>query len=160
MLALGKLGGLELNYSSDIDLMFLYEQDGQTDARRTVTQRRVSSTGSRKELIRLLTEPTELGSAYRVDLRLRPEGSRGPLCLSFDSTLSYYDVTGRTWERQAFVKARPIAGDLRPGQRVSRAARAVDLSPLPEPGRHHRHQGAQAAHRAARRARRRPTCAT
>jgi [glutamine synthetase] adenylyltransferase / [glutamine synthetase]-adenylyl-L-tyrosine phosphorylase len=110
VLALGKLGGLELNYSSDIDLVFLYEQDGQTDARRIVTNQEFFERLS-KDLVRLLTETTELGSTYRVDMRLRPEGSRGPLCLSFDTTLTYYDVKGRTWERQAYVKARPIAGD-------------------------------------------------
>ena len=110
VLGLGKLGGTELNYSSDIDLIFLYEQDGQTDARRTVSNQEYFERLS-KELVRLLTEATDLGTAYRVDLRLRPEGSHGPICTSFDSTLSYYDVKGRTWERQAFVKARPIAGD-------------------------------------------------
>jgi glutamate-ammonia-ligase adenylyltransferase len=110
VLGLGKLGGNELNYSSDIDLIFLYEQEGQTDARRNVTNQEYFERLV-KEVIRLLTEPTDLGAAYRVDLRLRPEGSLAPLCLSFDSTLSYYDVKGRTWERQAFVKARPIAGD-------------------------------------------------
>jgi glutamate-ammonia-ligase adenylyltransferase len=117
VLGLGKLGGVELNYSSDIDLIFLYEQDGQTDARRTVTNQEYFERLS-KEVIRLLTEPTDLGVAYRVDLRLRPEGSRAPLCLSFDSTLSYYDVKGRTWERQAFVKARPIAGNLELGAQL------------------------------------------
>ena len=110
VLGLGKLGGMELNYSSDIDLIFLYEQDGQTDARRTVTNQEYFERLC-KEIIRLLTEPTDLGVAYRVDLRLRPEGSRAPICMGFDSTLSYYDVKGRTWERQAFVKARAIAGD-------------------------------------------------
>src|SRR3954449_1571521 len=110
VLGLGKLGGVELNDSSDIDLIFLYEQDGQTDARRTVTNQEYFGRLA-KEVIRLLTEPTDLGVAYRVDLRLRPEGSRAPLCMSFDSTLSYYDVKGRTWGRQAVVKARPIAGD-------------------------------------------------
>jgi glutamate-ammonia-ligase adenylyltransferase len=110
VLALGKLGGLELNYSSDIDLVFMYEQDGQTDARRIVSNHEFFERLS-KDLVRLLTEATELGSTYRVDMRLRPEGSRGPLCLSFETTLSYYDVKGRTWERQAYVKARPIAGD-------------------------------------------------
>src|SRR5262245_59880581 len=114
---LGKLGGVELNYSSDIDLIFLYEQDGQTDARRIVSNQEYYERRS-KEIIRLLTEPTDLGVAYRVDLRLRPEGSRAPLCLSFESTLSYYDVKGRTWERQAFVKARPIAGDLDLGSQL------------------------------------------
>ncbi len=117
VLALGKLGGVELNYSSDIDLLFVYEQDGQTDARRTVSNHEYFERLS-KELIRLLTEPTELGAAYRVDLRLRPEGSSGPLAMSFDNTLSYYDVKGRTWERQAFVKARPIAGDLDLGREL------------------------------------------
>jgi glutamate-ammonia-ligase adenylyltransferase len=115
VLGLGKLGGVELNYSSDIDLIFLYEQDGQTDARRVVSNQEYFERLS-KEVIRLLTEPTELGSAYRVDLRLRPEGARSPLALSFDSTLSYYDVKGRTWERQAFIKSRPIAGDLELGR--------------------------------------------
>ncbi|MEX0613804.1 MAG: bifunctional [glutamate--ammonia ligase]-adenylyl-L-tyrosine phosphorylase/[glutamate--ammonia-ligase] adenylyltransferase [Pirellulales bacterium] len=110
VLGLGKLGGVELNYSSDIDLIFLYDEEGQTDARRNVSNQEYFERLS-KEVIRLLSEPTELGSAYRVDLRLRPEGSRGSLALSFDSTLAYYDVKGRTWERQAFVKARPIAGD-------------------------------------------------
>src|SRR6478672_3168686 len=110
VLGLGKLGGIELNYSSDIDLIFLYEVDGQTDARRNVTNQEYFERLS-KEVVRLLTEATDLGSAYRVDLRLRPDGSHGAICMSFDSTLSYYDVKGRTWERQAFVKARPIAGD-------------------------------------------------
>jgi glutamate-ammonia-ligase adenylyltransferase len=110
VLALGKLGGLELNYSSDIDLVFLYDEEGQTDARRTVGNEEFFERLA-KVLVRLLTESTELGSTYRVDLRLRPEGSRGPLCMSFDSMLSYYDVKGRTWERQAYVKARAIAGD-------------------------------------------------
>jgi glutamate-ammonia-ligase adenylyltransferase len=110
VLGLGKLGGVELNYSSDIDLIFLFEQDGQTDARRTVSNQEYFERLS-KEVIRLLTESTELGTTYRVDLRLRPEGSLGTLAMSFDSSLAYYDVKGRTWERQAFVKARPIAGD-------------------------------------------------
>ncbi len=110
VLALGKLGGVELNYSSDIDLIFVYEQDGQTDARRIVSNQEYFERLS-KEIMRLLTEQTDLGVAYRVDLRLRPEGSRAPICTGFDSTLSYYDVKGRTWERQAFVKARAIAGD-------------------------------------------------
>ena len=152
--ALGKLGGVELNYSSDIDLIFLYEQDGQTDARRTVSNQEYFERLA-KEVIRLLTETTELGSAYRVDLRLRPEGSRGPLCLSFDSTLSYYDVKGRTWERQAFVKARPIAGDLDLGSELLARLEPWIYRKLPQPRRHHRHQVAQATHRAARRTRRR-----
>jgi glutamate-ammonia-ligase adenylyltransferase len=64
-----------------------------------------------RELVRLLSETTSLGAAYRVDLRLRPEGARGEVSLSFDRALAYYDVKGRTWERQAYIKARPAAGD-------------------------------------------------
>jgi glutamate-ammonia-ligase adenylyltransferase len=111
VLALGKLGGTELNYSSDIDLIFLYDGDGTSDGRR-----RQSSTeyydALARELIRLLAESNEHGIAYRVDMRLRPEGERGPLVPSLESALHYYDVMGRTWERQAMVKARAIAGDL------------------------------------------------
>ena len=59
-----------------------------------------------------MNEPTDLGRAYRVDMRLRPQGSTGAVVSSLESALHYYDVMGRTWERQAFVKARPIAGDL------------------------------------------------
>jgi glutamate-ammonia-ligase adenylyltransferase len=117
VLALGKLGGLELNYSSDIDLVFMFEQEGQTDARRTVSNDEFFERLG-KELVRLLTEATDLGTTYRVDMRLRPEGSRGPLCLSYDNMLSYYDMKGRTWERQAYVKARPIAGDRELGDQL------------------------------------------
>ncbi len=64
----------------------------------------------------MLTEATDLGSAYRVDLRLRPGGNAGPMAVAYDAAIQYYDVTGRTWERQAMVKARPIAGDLALGR--------------------------------------------
>ncbi len=110
-IALGKLGGLELNYSSDIDLVFLYQggSTGQEDASQTI------ATAIAQETINLLSETTELGFAYRVDMRLRPEGRQGPLCVSVEQALGYYDMRGRTWERQAYVKARPIAGDLELG---------------------------------------------
>jgi glutamate-ammonia-ligase adenylyltransferase len=111
VLSLGKLGGTELNYSSDIDLMFLFEADGQSDGAKPITNREYFDRLGR-QLIKLLTEATDMGVAYRVDMRLRPEGSRGPIVTSLDGALNYYDVFGRTWERQAFVKARAIAGDL------------------------------------------------
>ncbi len=114
VLGLGKLGGVELNYSSDIDLIFLYSADGKTDGRRQLTNNEFFDRLAR-EFVRLLTEPTELGSAYRVDLRLRPDGRRGPIVVSVDSALAYYDIRGRTWERQAYIKARPVAGELRLG---------------------------------------------
>ncbi len=109
VLAMGKLGGQELNYSSDIDLVFVYDGDGTTGGRRGLSHDefwcKVAS-----ELVRILTTHTERGVAYRVDLRLRPEGDRGPIVRSLASTLAYYDSMGRTWERQALIKIRPIAG--------------------------------------------------
>jgi glutamate-ammonia-ligase adenylyltransferase len=108
--AFGKLGGGELNYSSDIDLMLVYDEEGATTGRRPIGNddffARVAS-----ELIRLLSAHTDRGQAYRVDFRLRPEGQRGPLAGSLASTLGYYDTLGRTWERQALIKLRPVAGD-------------------------------------------------
>ncbi|HEX4132084.1 MAG TPA: bifunctional [glutamate--ammonia ligase]-adenylyl-L-tyrosine phosphorylase/[glutamate--ammonia-ligase] adenylyltransferase [Pirellulales bacterium] len=115
-LGLGKLGGVELNYSSDVDLIFLYEADGKTDGPRSITNGEFFDRLVR-EVVRLLTEPTTLGYAYRVDLRLRPEGERGPVVHSLERAMRYYDVLGRTWERQAFVKARAVAGDLELGRR-------------------------------------------
>jgi glutamate-ammonia-ligase adenylyltransferase len=111
VLAMGKLGGEELNYSSDIDLVFLYDGDGKTDGPRQITNSEYFERLAR-ELLRLLTERTELGAPYRVDMRLRPEGQRGAILCSMPSALHYYDVRGRTWERQAYIKARPVAGDL------------------------------------------------
>ena len=117
VLALGKLGGGELNYSSDIDLVFLYDvsEDADVDDR---TMHAYQEFFERlvPEVVRLLTESTDLGAAYRVDLRLRPEGTRGPAVISAENARRYYDVKGRTWERQAYVKARPVAGDLQLGR--------------------------------------------
>jgi glutamate-ammonia-ligase adenylyltransferase len=110
VLAMGKLGGNELNYSSDIDLIFLYENEGETDGPRRLSNaeyfQRLAT-----EILHFLTVTTELGAAYRVDLRLRPEGKQGPLVISVPAALWYYDNRGRTWERQAYIKARPAAGD-------------------------------------------------
>ncbi|MBI3465531.1 MAG: bifunctional [glutamate--ammonia ligase]-adenylyl-L-tyrosine phosphorylase/[glutamate--ammonia-ligase] adenylyltransferase [Planctomycetes bacterium] len=110
VIAMGKLGGEELNYSSDIDLVFLFSEDGETDGP-VVTSNQEFFGRLATELVKLLAEHTERGHAYRVDLRLRPEGGRGSLARDLASTLHYYDVMGRTWERQALIKARPIAGD-------------------------------------------------
>ena len=122
VLAFGKHGGEELNYSSDIDLMFLYSSDGATRGKR------ITSIGNDEffsrvvgEVVRLLSAHTDRGHAFRVDLRLRPEGHRGPLARSLSSTLAYYDAMGRTWERQALIKVRPVAGDLALGQRFLQA---------------------------------------
>jgi len=115
VLAMGKLGGSELNYSSDIDLICLYDHDGKTAGPRALSNAEFFAAVIR-DTVKLLTEATDLGTVYRVDLRLRPEGSRGPVAMSIDSALNYYDIRGRTWERQAMMKARPAAGDLELGR--------------------------------------------
>lgn len=117
ILGMGKLGGLELNYSSDIDLIYLYDEDGRTDGHRSIGNGEFFDALAR-EITRLMTEPTDLGAAWRVDLRLRPEGARGKMCPSMVQALGYYDLRGRTWERQAFIKARPVAGSLAFGQEL------------------------------------------
>ncbi len=111
ILALGKLGGSELNYSSDIDWVMVYRSEGFTEGAHPKTNREFYQQLAH-DMVRLLSESTNQGIAYRVDLRLRPEGSRGRICCSLKSALHYYDFQGRTWERQALIKARPIAGDL------------------------------------------------
>ncbi|MSR52430.1 MAG: bifunctional [glutamate--ammonia ligase]-adenylyl-L-tyrosine phosphorylase/[glutamate--ammonia-ligase] adenylyltransferase [Gemmataceae bacterium] len=115
VLAFGKLGGGELNYSSDIDLMVVYDEEGQTNGRRPVELDEYFSRAV-SELIRLLSAHTDRGQAFRVDFRLRPEGQRGALARSLPNTLSYYDTLGRTWERQALIKVRPVAGDAELGK--------------------------------------------
>jgi len=120
-LAFGKLGGEELNYSSDIDLMFVYDADGETVGKSAGYTNAEYYTRLISEVIRLLSNLTDRGFAYRVDLRLRPEGGRAPLARSLASTLSYYDTMGRTWERQALIKLRPVAGDLALGQEFAKA---------------------------------------
>lgn len=114
ILGMGKLGGIELNYSSDIDLIIIYEEDGMTDGRHALSNVEYFSRLAR-QCVRLLSEGTDLGIAYRVDLRLRPDGARGPIAVSRAAALQYYDLRGRTWERQAFIKARAVAGDLAAG---------------------------------------------
>ncbi|MFN4260372.1 MAG: bifunctional [glutamate--ammonia ligase]-adenylyl-L-tyrosine phosphorylase/[glutamate--ammonia-ligase] adenylyltransferase [Gemmataceae bacterium] len=117
ILAFGKLGGEELNYSSDIDLMFIYDDEGSTRGPRTISIDNSEFFGRVVSyVIRLLSSHTDHGQAYRVDLRLRPEGQRGPLARSLESTLTYYDTLGRTWERQALIKVRPVAGDMELGK--------------------------------------------
>jgi len=115
ILAMGKLGGMELNYSSDIDLMMVYDQEGETDAKPARSNREFYARLTR-DVVKLINEITPLGAAYRVDLRLRPEGAKGAVCHSTDAVLKYYDFQGRTWERQALIKAQPIAGDLSLGE--------------------------------------------
>jgi glutamate-ammonia-ligase adenylyltransferase len=117
VIALGKLGGAELNYSSDIDLVFVHSADGRVEGPKPCSNAEFFERVV-QESVRLITEPTDLGIAYRVDLRLRPHGASGPTTMSQEDMLQYYDLQGRTWERQAWVKARCIAGDESLGTRV------------------------------------------
>ena len=118
-LGLGKLGGQELNYSSDIDLMFVYTDEGftfkQTPTQPEPSGRGISSHAFFQRLIEVLVaELTRLapeGMLYRVDLRLRPEGEAGPLARSLASYENYYAQWGQTWERLMLIKARLVAGD-------------------------------------------------
>jgi glutamate-ammonia-ligase adenylyltransferase len=114
-LALGKLGGTELDYSSDIELVLLCDTDGKTDGNRKIPNSDFFDRLAKK-MVRLLSDTTELGAPYRVELRLRPNSTNGPLVMDATEALRHYDVAGRTWERQAYVKARPLAGDIELGE--------------------------------------------
>ena len=104
---MGKLGGGELNYSSDIDLVFLYPEEGETDGARCVDNAEFFLRLGQK-VTQMLSAPTVEGFVYRVDLRLRPFGDSGRLALSFASFENYLQQHGRDWERYAYVKARAI----------------------------------------------------
>ena len=113
VLAMGKLGGAELNFSSDIDLLFLYSADGCARGERTQPVATEGYYGKLGELIiKALSEQTADGRVFRVDMRLRPFGRSGPIASSLETALEYYAGYGRAWERQAMIKARPCAGDL------------------------------------------------
>jgi glutamate-ammonia-ligase adenylyltransferase len=119
IVGLGKLGAGELNYSSDIDIISVYRSE------KTLSSGTLTPSGVRvnriysheyfcrltETLTSLLLSPTEDGIAYRVDLRLRPNGQKGEISLSINSYISYYEAWGKTWERVALIRARPVAGD-------------------------------------------------
>lgn len=115
VLGMGKLGGRELNAGSDVDLLYVYDND-ESDAR-DVTAHEIYTRVAQR-MTATLDEATEAGVVWRVDLRLRPEGGRGPLVNSHAAMERYYESWGRTWERAALVRARPVAGDLALGDRV------------------------------------------
>ncbi len=107
VLGMGKLGGRELNFSSDIDLVFLYPQAGSTDGPKCADNETYFTRLGQK-LIGLLDTATADGTVFRVDMRLRPFGDSGPLVTSFAAFEAYLQQHGREWERYAYVKARPI----------------------------------------------------
>lgn len=110
ILGMGKLGGGELNFSSDIDLIFAWPENGSTRGGRRELDNAQFFTRLGQRLIKVLDQPTQDGFVYRVDMRLRPFGDSGPLVLSFAALEDYYQEQGRDWERYAMVKAR-IMGD-------------------------------------------------
>ncbi|MBB6598392.1 bifunctional [glutamate--ammonia ligase]-adenylyl-L-tyrosine phosphorylase/[glutamate--ammonia-ligase] adenylyltransferase [Luteimonas sp. MC1825] len=113
--ALGKLGGGELNFSSDVDLVYAYAAGGESDgARPLAAEDYFARLG--QALARLLDAPTADGFCHRVDLRLRPFGNAGRIALSFAAMELYFQREGRDWERYAWQKARPVAGDIATGE--------------------------------------------
>jgi glutamate-ammonia-ligase adenylyltransferase len=110
VIALGKLGGRELNYSSDIDLMFVYAANGETDGKHPISNKEFYKKVA-NQYTELLSTYTAEGLCYRVDLRLRPDGSHGEVCISLDGAKTYYQTRARDWELQMLIKARVAAGD-------------------------------------------------
>jgi len=108
VIGMGKLGGGELNVSSDIDLIFVYPEDGETDGPRRLSNHEFFTRLGRR-LINLINEPTGDGYVFRVDMRLRPYGDSGPLVTSFAALEEYLVSQGREWERYAWIKARVIS---------------------------------------------------
>jgi len=111
VIALGKLGGEELNYSSDIDLMIVYAPPSADEAH-------AFAVATVREMLRMLTAVTPEGMLYRTDLRLRPDGASGALAMSLPATVTYYESRGQLWERQMLLRARICAGDAEFGRRV------------------------------------------
>ncbi|MBI5108490.1 MAG: bifunctional [glutamate--ammonia ligase]-adenylyl-L-tyrosine phosphorylase/[glutamate--ammonia-ligase] adenylyltransferase [Rhodocyclales bacterium] len=109
VIGMGKLGGRELNVSSDIDLIFVYPEDGDTDGARSISNFEYFTRLGRG-LINAIADITEDGQVFRVDMRLRPNGDSGPLVCSFDMLENYFVTQGREWERYAWIKARPLTG--------------------------------------------------
>ncbi|MCX7777806.1 MAG: hypothetical protein N2381_07105 [Armatimonadetes bacterium] len=142
IVALGKLGGLELNYSSDIDLMFIYDRasllswalgspSSKPDSKHAQHTASLIAEKLSQAILKGLSEVTNYGRAYRVDLRLRPYGRSGPMALEWGAMMSYYESWAMAWERMALIKARPIAGDVRLSLRFARFVESyVYMAPL------------------------------
>jgi glutamate-ammonia-ligase adenylyltransferase len=116
VIALGKLGGRELNYSSDIDLLFIYSGEEANPAGSATTKEFFKRAAN--QMTETLSTYTPEGMCYRVDLRLRPDGSLGEVCQSLEGAKKYYATRGRDWELQMLIKARVAAGDPHPGREL------------------------------------------
>jgi glutamate-ammonia-ligase adenylyltransferase len=115
ILGLGKLGARELNFSSDVDLIFVYPKPGDTKGAKESMGNDEFFTRLCRRLIKVIGQPTADGFVFRVDARLRPFGESGPLVMDFETMENYYQQQGREWERYAFIKARAVAGDIDAG---------------------------------------------
>lgn len=115
VIALGKLGGRELNYSSDIDLSFVHSGSGDTDGPEPLSNQEFFAKLAR-DLTQLLSAYTPAGVCYRVDLRLRPEGRHGEVVISLEGAQAYYSRRARDWELQMLIKGRVAAGEIEPGR--------------------------------------------
>ncbi len=115
IIGMGKLGGRELNFSSDIDLIIAYTQPGETDGLTRIGNAEYF-TKLVQAFVKLLADRSEHGFVFRVDLMLRPFGSAGPVAISSEAMVEYYQNHGRDWERYALIKARPVAGDIAAGE--------------------------------------------
>jgi glutamate-ammonia-ligase adenylyltransferase len=111
VIGMGKLGARELNFSSDIDLIFAYPDVGETKGHTTSISNEEFFTRLSRQLVKVIGQTTADGILFRVDLRLRPYGENGPLVMSFDNMEDYYQNQGREWERYAWIKARVVSGD-------------------------------------------------
>jgi glutamate-ammonia-ligase adenylyltransferase len=120
VVGMGKLGGRELNVSSDIDLIFVYPDDGDTNGAKSLSNFEFFERLG-KRMIQALADITEHGQVFRVDMRLRPNGESGPLVCSFDMLENYFISQGREWERYAWIKARVMFGER--GEELMRIAR-------------------------------------
>ena len=123
VIGMGKLGAGELNYSSDIDLIFAYPEDGETAGGARGASNADYFRRLAQRLIQALNAPTAEGFVFRVDMRLRPFGDSGPLVMSFDAMEDYYQTHGREWERYAWIKAAVVAGDAAAGEQLMRMLR-------------------------------------
>ena len=110
ILGMGKLGACELNFSSDIDLIFCYPEAGETDGTRVISNDEFFLRVCR-QLVKVLDQRTADGFVFRTDTRLRPHGESGPLAMNFVAMEAYYVSQAREWERYAMIKARPLTGD-------------------------------------------------
>jgi len=117
VLGMGKLGAYELNYSSDIDLIFAYAEDGVLQDRKETSYGEFFTKLCRN-LVKVLDEITVDGFVFRTDIRLRPYGDSGPIIMTFDGMENYYQTQAREWERYAMIKVRQVAGDFKTGAQL------------------------------------------